>query len=117
MILPELLAHILWSEIGQRQISLCQYGVKQGVGFNEVANLQIPVPPPELQQELVKRIEAQTATLDKLTKTIQRSVDKLYEARSALITAAVTGQIDISTWQNRGSTDRYGHAIEAETTK
>ncbi len=74
------------------------------------------MPPPELQEDLVERIEAQTTVLDKLTKTIQRSVDRLYEVRSAIITSAVTGQIDISDWQNQGSTDRHGHAIEAETT-
>jgi type I restriction enzyme, S subunit len=42
-ILPELLAQILWSKIGQKQIELCQYGVKQGLGFSELAGIKIPV--------------------------------------------------------------------------
>lgn len=114
IVLPELLAHILWSEIGQKQIGLCQYGVKQGVGFNEVANLQIPVPPAKLQPELVKRIQAQTARLDQLTRAVQQSIDRLHELRSALITAAVTGRVDILTWQKRGLIASRLHAVDTE---
>jgi type I restriction enzyme, S subunit len=115
-IIPELLAHILWSEVGQKQIGLCQYGVKQGIGFNEVANLQIPVPPRELQQKLIVQIGAQTARLDKLTKAIHQSVARLHEVRSALITAAVTGQIDMLNWKKRGTIYRHLDAVEAKAT-
>lgn len=104
VMLPELLAHILWSEIGQKQIAFCQYGVKQGLGFNEVANLQIPVPPTDLQHKLVAQIETQTARLDKLTDAIMLSVDRLHEVRSAIIAEAVAG--NVSTSQKRGSSKR-----------
>lgn len=36
----------------------------------------------------------------------QTSIDRLREFRAALITAAVTGQIDVATWGKRGSADR-----------
>ncbi len=39
-------------------------------------------------------------------------IDRLREFRSALITAAVTGQIDVNTWSRRGSTDRRLDQIE-----
>ena len=39
---------------------------------------------------------------------------RLRELRSALITAAVTGQIDVATWGKRGETDRRLEAIEQE---
>ena len=43
---------------------------------------------------------------------IRASIGKLTELRSALITAAVTGQIDVATWGKRGETDRRLEAIE-----
>jgi len=42
------------------------------------------------------------------------SIRKLGEFRSALITAAVTGQIDVTTWSRRDSTDRRLDRIEEE---
>jgi len=42
------------------------------------------------------------------------SIDRLREFRSALITAAVTGEIDVTTWRRRGSTDRRLDQIEEE---
>jgi type I restriction enzyme, S subunit len=116
IILSELLAHILWSEIGQKQIELCQYGVKQGLGFSEVAEIKIPVPPREQQAKIITEIKTLTDRIDAATNIVRRSIDRLHEFRSALITAAVTGQIDITMWTKRGFTDRRLDAIEAEMT-
>lgn len=109
---PELLAQILWSDIGQKQISMCQYGVKQGLGFSELANLLIPVPPREMHDDLVERISRETAKLDNLTAAIQKSVARLHELRASLITAAVTGHLDIATWKRRGMMDGRLQALE-----
>jgi len=110
---PELLAQILWSDIGQKQIGMCQYGVKQGLGFSELANLLIPVPPRGLHDELIEGINRATARLDNLTDAIQKSVARLQELRASLITAAVTGDLDMATWKRRGMTERRTDAIEA----
>ncbi|MGH2533419.1 MAG: restriction endonuclease subunit S [Thermomicrobiales bacterium] len=114
VILPELLAHLLWSEIGQKQIELCQYGVKQGLGFNEVANIRIPVPPRDQQSCILEDITRTTRSIDLVVERIQQSGARLRELRAALITAAVTGQIDVATWGKRGETDRRLEAIEQE---
>ena len=42
------------------------------------------------------------------------SPDRLKEYRSALITAAVTGQIDVSTYAKSGTSDRRLDAIQEE---
>lgn len=102
VILPELLAHMLWSEIGQKQIEICQYGLKQGLGFREVAKLRIPVPPLQEQAPILAKINHETAVIDALTERIQESLLRLREFRAALITAAVTGQIDVATWTRQG---------------
>jgi len=49
-----------------------------------------------------------------VTQKINQSVQRLREFRSALITAAVTAQIDVTTWSRRGSTDRRLDQIEEE---
>ena len=111
---PELLAQILWSDIGQKQIGMCQYGVKQGLGFNELGKLLIPVPPRDIHDELSEGINRATARLDNLTDAIQKSVARLQELRVSLVTAAVTGDLDLAMWKKRGMTERRTDAIEAE---
>lgn len=55
----------------------------------------LPVPPPEEQGEVVAYIARETAKLDKVRDATERTIEFLKERRSALIAAAVTGQIDI----------------------
>jgi type I restriction enzyme S subunit len=45
---------------------------------------------------------------------ITASISRLHEFRSALITAAVTGQIDVDEWSRRGGTDAKLDAIAQE---
>jgi type I restriction enzyme, S subunit len=54
-----------------------------------------PVPPLDEQEQIISRIAEERAKIDKLATATERSITLLKERRSALITAAVTGQIDI----------------------
>lgn len=70
---------------------------------------------PVAEQE--KRAGACRQTLNdnqRLIDKAQLSTERLREFRAALITAAVTGQIDPETWSRRGTTDRRLDQIEAE---
>ncbi|HNG81434.1 MAG TPA: hypothetical protein PLW24_18310 [Burkholderiaceae bacterium] len=58
-------------------------------------NLQVPVPPVYEQHEIGAFIAKETAKLDALQANSDRVITLLNERRSALITAAVTGQIDV----------------------
>lgn len=73
-----------------------------------------PIPPLAEQAELARRISALNESIEATIFAIDRSVDALLEFRPSLITAAVTGQIDVATWGRRGSTDRRLEAIEME---
>ncbi|MEP3654459.1 MAG: restriction endonuclease subunit S [Litorimonas sp.] len=55
-----------------------------------------PVPPIEEQREIVVHVAREVNKIDKLSETMKASVALLKERREALISAAVTGQIDIS---------------------
>ncbi|WP_312936579.1 restriction endonuclease subunit S [Stutzerimonas nitrititolerans] len=73
---------------------------KQGSTFNEVSiatvkELLVPVPPREEQAEIEEMLSNATARLNSIFKKTERSIELLKERRSALITAAVTGQIDL----------------------
>lgn len=54
-----------------------------------------PVPPLDEQEQIVARIAEERVKIDKLATATERSIGLLKERRSALIAAAVTGQIDI----------------------
>jgi type I restriction enzyme, S subunit len=56
---------------------------------------KITCPKLEEQQNIVDFLDAQTCEFDTLTAEAQRAIDLLQERRTALISAAVTGQIDI----------------------
>lgn len=56
---------------------------------------QLPMPPAEEQKEIVASLAQATARLDDLRVKTEHSITLLKERRSALITAAVTGQIDL----------------------
>ena len=57
--------------------------------------LPVPVPPTSEQRMIIAFLNRETAKLDALTAEAQRVVDLLQERRSALISAAVTGRIDV----------------------
>jgi type I restriction enzyme S subunit len=57
--------------------------------------LHIPVPPQLEQGEIAEFLNAATADADNLIAEADRTIELLQERRSALISAAVTGQIDV----------------------
>lgn len=59
--------------------------------------LKVCMPPLEEQDRILSTIEAETTRIDGLIALTERSIGLLREKRSALITAAVTGQIDVRT--------------------
>ena len=56
---------------------------------------RFPSPPISEQLEIAKFLETELAKFDTLTAEAQRAIDLLQERRTALISAAVTGQIDV----------------------
>ena len=63
-----------------------------------IANMEVPLPPEEEQRAIVSHLRKGLSSLDVLLFKTQRSIDLLKERRSALITAAVTGKIDVRGW-------------------
>jgi len=65
------------------------------LGLGEVADIDMVIPPLVDQVAIVAHLDAELAKFDTLTAEAQRAIDLLQERRTALISAAVTGQIDV----------------------
>lgn len=61
-----------------------------------VGNLSIPLPPINEQRAIVSYIESKVSKLDTLKTATERTIALLQERRTALIAAAVTGQIRVA---------------------
>ncbi len=60
-----------------------------------MATRKVSLPPAKEQQEIISWIEQEMAKLDALCAECKQAIDLLKERRTALISAAVTGQIDV----------------------
>lgn len=60
-----------------------------------VGRMQVPVPPVPEQHFIVDYLDRETAKLDRMMEKVQAAIENLQEYRTALITAAVTGKIDV----------------------
>jgi type I restriction enzyme S subunit len=58
-------------------------------------NLPLPLPPLPEQEAIVEFIAYELCEIDNLAAEAQKAIDLLQERRTALISAAVTGQIDV----------------------
>ena len=65
------------------------------VNVGTIRNYVLSEPPASEQQEISEYLDAETAKLDSLDAEAERTISLLKERRSALIAAAVTGQIDV----------------------
>lgn len=94
-VLPVFLGVLLKSSIGQTYFELSQYGLKQGLSLENIKEAPVVLPPLAEQTAIVAHLEQELAEFDTLTAEAQRAIDLLQERRTALISAAVTGQIDV----------------------
>jgi type I restriction enzyme S subunit len=66
-----------------------------------ILELIFAVPPITEQREIVIALDREIDRLNTLTAEAQRAIDLLQERRTALISAAVTGQIDVRQFATR----------------
>lgn len=76
-------------------------GVEQGnvrtprVGFGDLGQIRVPLPSLPQQRDLVARLDHVTSHARRSSEVIARQVSLLKEHRQALITAAVTGELEV----------------------
>lgn len=67
----------------------------QTIYMPDVARFLALLPPREEQTRIVDFVRRETARIDSLVDRIRRAIDRLNDYRTALISAAVTGKIDV----------------------
>ena len=67
----------------------------KGINIRDLKRAIIPVPPKSEQIEIASFLDEETGIIEKLSCKIRQAVNYLHEFRTALISATVTGKIDI----------------------
>jgi len=65
------------------------------LGLREIGRFPVPLPPMREQTAIASYLEDEVGKLERLIAEAQRAIDLLQERRTALISAAVTGKIDV----------------------
>jgi type I restriction enzyme, S subunit len=96
---PEYLSLLVQdSSLVQTQLFLVSNATTIDVIYsNNLRQVIIPLPPLDEQLAIVEHLQRQTGTVDMLATKVSAAIEKLREYRAALISAAVTGKIDVRT--------------------
>lgn len=107
---------LLYVLIARRQemLSLASLNTIPILNGERLGRVLIPVFDAPRQKQVVEVLKHNSAKIISLTEKTLSSIESLREFRAALITAAVTGQINPETWSRRGTTDRRLDQIAAE---
>ena len=90
------IAYGIMSPVGQQQFAADLYGgTKDGLGLDDVRSLIVLTPPTSEQERIVHHLDRETNELTELVEVVRQATDLLHEYRTALISAAVTGKIDV----------------------
>lgn len=93
---PRWCAYVTLSLIGKTYLETQGYGgTKVQLSLEDVANLVLTVPPVSEQRQLIEFIETEIARLNALSAEATHAIELLKERRTTLISAAVTGKIDV----------------------
>ncbi len=65
------------------------------MSLDDIRSLTVLVPPTNEQERVIDRLDSAGRHVDALVDKIRRAIARLTELRSALISAAVTGKIDV----------------------
>lgn len=93
---PSFLRYQIQSSMFQDELWLrAKTSAQPGIYMGDIVGIPVAVPPLDEQRRIAAYLDEQTAKIDTLLAKTERFIELSRERRSALITAAVTGQIDV----------------------
>ncbi|MBS8271070.1 restriction endonuclease subunit S [Halomonas litopenaei] len=115
-LLPEYLVLLLRGidEVIFDCIDSSAHGTKK-LQWEEFFNTQVPLPSLVEQLRISSEVQAELDQLEQLTSQAQLMARTLSERRFALISAAVTGKIDVRGWQPPEGSTAFTEATQTET--
>lgn len=94
---PEFFAYVLNSDLGRGYFASAGWGSAQAnISVPLLSDAPVPVPAPEEQRRIVRQIRGACDPLRRLQGKLDEQIQFLGTRRQALITAAITGQIEFS---------------------
>ncbi len=85
--------------VGRQQVDLASYGAAQKqFNVSDAIEFVFPVPPINEQNDIADFVQKTLNKFDDLTQKALKQIELLQERRTALISAAVTGKIDVRDW-------------------
>lgn len=97
---PEFAKLLIMSRPYQDRLQEASQGsTMEGLNMSILGDLPVVLPEIKAQQEIVTHLKSKCSNLDELIKQAKHASQLLSERRSALISAAVTGKIDVRSWQ------------------
>ncbi len=77
------------------------YGAKMPRASSDfVSEMYIPFPPQKEQEEIAKYLDKTLLIFDELSQKSKNTINLMQERKTALISAAVTGKIDVRDWES-----------------
>ena len=96
LINPYFLQYYFQSHLVKSLIKAGENGTsREGLTFEQIKAIKIALPKLDEQNQIVKFIDQETQKIDQMTETVNRTIERLKEYRSTLITQAVTGKIKV----------------------
>ena len=96
----EVLSKFLWRFVQSTQFVGAMVANSEGVGYpaitpSRLGCLLICIPPVKQQEIIADYLDRESAKIDAFIAKVREGIEKLKEYRTALISAAVTGKIDV----------------------
>ena len=89
---------VAWLKYMLDAMELNQYSAaaaQPGLAVDRIAELRLPFPPANEQSAIAEFLDKATEHIDALVARVEVAIERLQEYRTALVTAAVTGKIDV----------------------
>lgn len=99
-VLPEFVKEQISSSFHQDYLlKAAQGSTMDGLNMGILGGLTLVYPPHDEQREILRYISQTSSKYSRLISAAEKSLELLCERRTALISAAVTGKIDVRNWQ------------------
>lgn len=88
--------HLAKSRTFLELLKLCVTGIREGqnIDYSMLKNSDIPIPPKEEQNQIVKYLDSKVSKINKFIKAKKKQIELLKEQKQAIINQAVTKGID-----------------------
>lgn len=94
------LKYWLMGDVAQATLTTLATGsTAEGIKASKLGQIPVAVPTPREQQEIVEYLNDKIQAIDATASHVEEHIDRLREYRSSLISAAVTGQLDIAAYE------------------